>query len=277
MDFIVKTNVHMTDANDFRGKVSETELDNAKPMLMSLIEVDPRGACFRQSDLAAATEKALSQAGKMAGLAEATRVLQCEPAEACALTAYKMRIILAAARNQCSPFDHADFFAAMSKVAASGISAAAEQRQRRLAARPHPFVCFRTEEETNHDDDDEEGEAEVVATFFDGTAALKMFANGEKALADQYLPGDDGFVKAYWANDKSTMTLELPNKLLKDGKLLSSDYDTAAAMPAVLEPKGKAKAKGKAASTGTAKATAKAPRKAKASTTQTTKQKLKVK
>lgn len=213
-DFLSKTNVGLCAATDFKAKVSREELDAAKDMLLGLLEVDARGGCFRQSDAAAGVKQALDAKEKMAEMIESTRQLQCEPDQTVGLIAYKIRILLAAARLQCSHDLLPKFHQALTKGVQNNVSAEAEKRQRRLASRPNPFICFQTEpNETANDDDNE---AEVVATYFDGQSAQKIFSNGDKMLADQYLAGTDGFIRAYWANDKTTMALELPNSMLKD-------------------------------------------------------------
>ena len=45
-------------------------------------------------------------------------------------------------------------------------------------------------------------------------------------VCDKYVAGPDGFVIAQWCHDSSSLQLEVPNCLLKEGQLISAKFNT---------------------------------------------------
>ena len=114
-----------------------------------------------------------------------------------------------------------------------------------------PFVFFReTEDDAGESDEEENGT--LVASYFDGAYAKKLYSNGKLVFADSYEKDTTtGYVLAHWLDDKTTMQLEIPNDLISEkGDIMQYRPPDAPAAKVPPKPAGKVASKpaGKAAS-----------------------------
>ena len=103
----------------------------------------------------------------------------------------------------------------------------------RRGNRQSPFINFRNES------DSVEEEAEKPIPIFQHFNGKKMMAemlmsDGSLILADQYIPGEDGFIIAQWMEPAATLKIHIMNLLLKDNAIQLEEETT-----------GKGKGKGK--------------------------------
>ena len=139
--------ISLTTASNFAEWVPKEELTSCKSLLLDLFQVDARGACFRQSDLASAVEKGMKDAGKYLILMERTRGALCTAEEICGLVAYKIRILAKAMRSRASNFEFQEFQHIMATSSSSCATSSSERRTQRLQQRANPLVNFRGEDE----------------------------------------------------------------------------------------------------------------------------------
>ena len=90
--FISEKTIDLCNADGFGSWVTNEELTLAKALLKDMHVLDPRGACFRQEDLAQAVEQGLRSAEYSMAVIEKSRSLLCTPSEIFGLIAYKIRI-----------------------------------------------------------------------------------------------------------------------------------------------------------------------------------------
>ena len=114
------------------------------------------------------------------------------------------------------------------------------RREQRLACRQNPFIHFRTqksEELPNTDDDTPEPEAPSrISTRYDPKMrlALMLLSDGNESLADRYIRGDRGFIKAEWFSPPYTTELEIANIFLTTEGRISTREQTGE-HPAVMK------------------------------------------
>ena len=84
--------------------------------------------------------------------------------------------------------------------------------------RQSPFINFRNES----DSVEEEAEKPIPVTrYFNGKKMMAemLMSDGSLILADQYIPGEDGFIIAQWMEPAATLKLEIMNQFLKDSAI----------------------------------------------------------
>ena len=98
---LAEKTINLTSTDEFKSWVWAEELTAAKALLKDLFELDPRGALFRQEDMAQAVEQGLRTSEFSMDVIEKTRYLLCTPTEVFSLIAYKIRILCAGMRIHC--------------------------------------------------------------------------------------------------------------------------------------------------------------------------------
>ena len=99
--------------------------------------------------------------------------------------------------------------------------------------RQSPFINFRNES----DSVEEEAEKPIpIFQYFNGKKMMAemLMSDGSLILADQYIPGEDGFIIAQWMEPAATLKIHIMNLLLKDNAIQLEEETT-----------GKGKGKGK--------------------------------
>ena len=102
-----------------------------------------------------------------------------------------------------------------------------------LGNRQSPFMNFPNES----DSVEEEAEKPIPVTrYFNGKKMMAemLMSDGSLILADQYIPGEDGFIIAQWMEPAATLKLKIMNQFLKDNAIQLEEETT-----------GKGKGKGK--------------------------------
>ena len=213
------------DSNDPKIGIDVKLLAEAVPILLPLLEIDPRGGFFCQLDMARAVNEALTVTRLHAELVEHAAEQNKSADEIRMLVAYKIRVMLAHVRikhdswtaaAKPSPLDV--LYGVMSKPKNdTHTDVRTQRRARRLATRPCPFVNFREEEEQpSNEESDEEAAATVVSRYYCGKkrTATMLMSDGQQINADTYTEGTDGFIRADWLHDMSMLMLEVPNNFL---------------------------------------------------------------
>ena len=195
-------------------------LKRFESLLASLMGIDPTGAFFKQSHVAAAIKTGLSKTDMIALNASGMTKYNLPPQETVDLLAYKLRVMASHCRllhdSVQSPHDHqlSFIFRAMHGTTSSnGGDMRKVRRESRLCKRANPFMFFRTDDQGSGEEDDDEPVQAVVRTF-DGATARALMSDGSRVNADSYEAGADGFIKAKWFSLGCELALGLPNSRL---------------------------------------------------------------
>ena len=111
--------------------------------------------------------------------------------------------------------------------------------------RQSPFINFRNES----DSVEEEAEKPIPVTrYFNGKkmVAEMLMSDGSIILADQYIPGEDGYIIAQWMEPAATLKIHIMNLLLKDNAIQLEEETTGKGKGKKgMKTKGKSKGKKK--------------------------------
>lgn len=221
--FLAEHNMNVYTSDDFKTGINIDKLIMAAPLLEALMLLDGRGGFFSQKALTKALGMAFT-AGDCNEVFTSRALLQQRPGEEIkALTAYRVRVMLAHCRAKYDglvagappPEGLQKVFEVMEAPVVQSCKKA--RRAERLGSRPHPFVHFRP---APMDPTDETIAATIVTKYFDGARAVILNEDGTTTYADTYYPGENGFVVASWFLEDQTLELELTNDCCQGGALI---------------------------------------------------------
>ena len=240
--------------------IGDDGLLSAKSMLIKFMRLDPRGGYYKQRNMEAGLDLRLVADGKRAD------VIDDKDGDLLSKIAYKLRVMLSHARvtydNSSNHHNHQlrELFAEMQGGSSLNNGPKRRRKDLRIGSRPHPFIHFRKQEESDDENETQEDEAVTcISKWFDVTAAKckMLLSDGSEQLADKYDKNEEGMLIAIWHSPSTQYVTEVPNVFLRaDGTIQKPEPLNAtprAKMPAVPNPKGKAKATCKAKAAAEAK------------------------
>ena len=218
----------------FKSGVETTKLVKNKQLLFDLVKIDKRGGCFKQKDVKGGVEEvAAADEESKEAMALVAAKLRTTPSEIAGLIGYMVRCMLAHLRIKYAAWSGSprvceldEIFELMSQHmdSAEFIPVTSSQQALKSLNRPMPFMNLRhlmedDDKNTTEDmDSDTDAAPQLVAQYFDGKRAVKLYDSGETKFADKYR-SNEGMAQAWWAHDGSTLDLELPATAIVDEEM----------------------------------------------------------
>ena len=177
----------------------------------ALLDIDPRGGFFDHAHVVGAIRQVCNDPALQAkALLAAGRVGQ-SMTELTDRMALKIRAMLSQLRSKRDGYvsscarssDYEPSRAQPAELRAlydkleSGVASPSTPSKKRL--KPNPFIHFRDVEPNSAMSSDEDEEVVTVATYFDGTSAVRLYSDGASETATHYSKGGNGFAIAHFA------------------------------------------------------------------------------
>ena len=146
------------------------------PMLLAMVELDPRGGIYSQCHMEKAIHLTIDACGLLPTMvdagAEESAMGQHSEASTVNLVAYKFRVMLNAVRHLVDSKSTAPWIVPIAQVIRTAAPSVHAQSRRaaRLSTRQHPFPFFRSlpeQDAAEEQEQEQEQEASEVACYFD--------------------------------------------------------------------------------------------------------------